>query len=158
MALRVGGVSEERDVSDRASQQIRLLTASDGVRIACARSGTGPNLVRAAHWLSHVEFDWESPVWRDFLAELAADLTLVRYDARGTGLSDRDVADLSFDAMVGDLEAVVDELDLERFVLLGMSQGAAISIAYAVRHPERVSGMVLCGGYARGHAHRGRPR
>jgi pimeloyl-ACP methyl ester carboxylesterase/DNA-binding CsgD family transcriptional regulator len=143
-------------VSDAPNQQIRLLTAPDGVRIAFARTGTGPTLVRAAHWLSHLEFDWESPVWKDFLRDLSAGLTLVRYDARGTGLSDRDVADLSFEAMVGDLESVVDELGLERFVLLGMSQGAAISIAYAVRHPERVSRMVLCGGYARGHAHRGR--
>jgi len=143
-------------VSDGPNQQIRLLTASDGARIAFARTGTGPLLVRAAHWLSHLEFDWESPVWSDFLRELSADLTLVRYDARGTGLSDRDTPDLSFEAMVGDLESVVDELGLGRFVLLGMSQGAAISIAYAVRHPERVSGMVLCGGYARGHAHRGR--
>jgi pimeloyl-ACP methyl ester carboxylesterase/DNA-binding CsgD family transcriptional regulator len=106
--------------------------------------------------LSHLEFDWESPVWRDFLAELASDRTLVRYDERGTGLSDRDVADLSFEAMVDDLEVVVDELGLERFALLGMSQGAAISVAYAVRHPERVAAIVICGGYARGHAHRGR--
>jgi pimeloyl-ACP methyl ester carboxylesterase/DNA-binding CsgD family transcriptional regulator len=143
-------------VWDRASQEVRLLTAADGVRIAFARTGTGPPLVRAAHWLSHLEFDSESPIWRDFLAELASDRTLVRYDERGTGLSDRDVVDLSFEAMVGDLEAVVDELGLERFALLGMSQGAAISIAYAVRHPERVAAIVICGGYARGHAHRGR--
>jgi pimeloyl-ACP methyl ester carboxylesterase/DNA-binding CsgD family transcriptional regulator len=106
--------------------------------------------------LSHLEYDWQSLVWRDFLTELAEGRTLVRYDERGTGLSDREVEDLSFEAMVGDLEAVVDELGLERFALLGMSQGAAISIAYAVRHPERVSAMVLCGGYARGHHHRGR--
>jgi pimeloyl-ACP methyl ester carboxylesterase/DNA-binding CsgD family transcriptional regulator len=145
-----------RHVSDRVNQEVRLLTASDGVRIAFARTGTGPPLVRAAHWLSHLEFDWESLVWSDFLTELATRRTLVRYDERGTGLSDRDVADLSFEAMVGDLESVVDELGLERFALLGMSQGAAISIAYAVRHPERVAAMVLCGGYARGHAHRGR--
>jgi pimeloyl-ACP methyl ester carboxylesterase/DNA-binding CsgD family transcriptional regulator len=143
-------------VSDRPNQEIRLLTAADGVRIAVARTGTGPALVRTAHWLSHLELDWESPIWGDFLTELASDRTLVRYDERGTGLSDRDVADLSFDAMVGDFETVVDGLGLERFALLGMSQGAAISIAYAVRHPERVTAIVICGGYARGHAHRGR--
>jgi pimeloyl-ACP methyl ester carboxylesterase/DNA-binding CsgD family transcriptional regulator len=143
-------------MSDVSSQEIRFLTASGGVRIAFARTGTGPPLVRAAHWLSHLEFDWESPLWRDFLAELARDRTLVRYDERGTGLSDRVVDDLSFEAMVGDLESVVDELGFERFALLGMSQGAAISIAYAVRHPERVACLVICGGYARGHAHRGR--
>ena len=123
----------------RPSQEIRILTAADGVRIAVAQTGTGAPLVRAAHWLSHLEFDWDSPIWRDFLAELASDRMLVRYDERGTGLSDRDVADLSFEAMVGDLETVVDDLGLERFALLGMSQGAAISIAYAVRHPERVT-------------------
>lgn len=144
------------DAPGRPPQEIRLLTAPDGVRIAYARTGAGPVLVRPAHWLSHLEFDWQSPVWRDFLTELARGRTLIRYDARGTGLSDRDAADLSFEATVGDLEAVVDELGVERFALLGMSQGAAISIAYAVRHPERVSAMVLCGGYARGHHHRGR--
>lgn len=143
-------------MSDRPSQEIRLLTAADGVRIAVARTGTGPPLVRTAHWLSHLELDWESPIWGDFLRRLASDRTLVRYDERGTGLSDRDVVDLSFEAMVDDLETVVDGLGLERFALLGMSQGAAISIAYAVRHPERVTAIVICGGYARGHAHRGR--
>jgi pimeloyl-ACP methyl ester carboxylesterase/DNA-binding CsgD family transcriptional regulator len=143
-------------VRHRASQRIQILTAADGIRIAAARTGTGPPLVRAAHWLSHLEFDWESPVWRDFLTELASGRTLIRYDERGTGLSDRDVADLSFEAMVADLGSVVDELGVERFALLGMSQGAAISIAYAVRHPERVAAIVICGGYARGHAHRGR--
>ena len=113
-------------------------------------------MVRAAHWLSHLEFDWQSPVWHDFLTELMEGRTLVRYDERGTGLSDRDAADLSFEAMVNDLELIVDAIGLERFSLLGMSQGGAISIAYAVRHPERVSALVLCGAYARGHAHRGR--
>ena len=144
------------DVSTGSSRQVRLVTAPDGVRIAVADAGTGPTLVRAAHWLSHLEFDRGSPIWRDFLDELGSGRHLVRYDERGTGLSDRDAADISFEAMVGDLETVVDALGLERFALLGMSQGAAISIAYAVRHPERVTGIVLCGGYARGHAHRGR--
>jgi pimeloyl-ACP methyl ester carboxylesterase/DNA-binding CsgD family transcriptional regulator len=139
-----------------SSQEVRFVTAGDGVRIAYAQQGDGPPLVRAAHWLSHLEFDWTSPVWHDFLTELANGRTLIRYDERGTGLSDRDVADLSFEAMVRDLELIVDTLGLERFPLLGMSQGAAIAIAYAVRHPERVSGLILCGGYARGHAHRGR--
>jgi pimeloyl-ACP methyl ester carboxylesterase/DNA-binding CsgD family transcriptional regulator len=138
-------------------QELRFVTAPDGVRIAYARQGQGPPLVRAAHWLSHLEFDWQSPVWREFLTELATDRTLIRYDERGTGLSDRDVADLSFEAMVGDLEVVVDTIGLERFTLLGMSQGGAIGIAYAVKHPERVSALVLCGAYARGHEHRLRP-
>jgi pimeloyl-ACP methyl ester carboxylesterase/DNA-binding CsgD family transcriptional regulator len=138
------------------TQEVRFVTAGDGVQIAYAQQGEGPPLVRAAHWLSHLEFDWTSPVWHDFLTELANGRTLVRYDERGTGLSDRGVADLSFEAMVRDLELIVDTLGLERFPVLGMSQGAAIAIAYAVRHPERVSALILCGGYARGHAHRGR--
>jgi pimeloyl-ACP methyl ester carboxylesterase/DNA-binding CsgD family transcriptional regulator len=129
----------------------------DGVRIAYARQGGGPVVVRAAHWLSHLEFDWHTPVWRGFLTELASVGALVRYDQRGTGMSDREVGDLSFEAMVTDLEHVVDALELEQITLLGMSQGGAISIAYAVRHPERVSRLVLCGAYARGHSHRDRP-
>jgi pimeloyl-ACP methyl ester carboxylesterase/DNA-binding CsgD family transcriptional regulator len=136
--------------------ELRFVTARDGVRIAYARHGEGPPLVRAAHWLSHLEFDWDSPVWHDFLVELGKGRTLVRYDERGTGLSDRDVADLSFEAMVGDLGDVVDALGLAHFDLLGMSQGAAIGIAYAVTHPGRVRSLVLCGGYARGHDHRER--
>jgi pimeloyl-ACP methyl ester carboxylesterase/DNA-binding CsgD family transcriptional regulator len=142
--------------SARPTQEIHLLTAQDGVRLAYARTGSGPALVRPAHWLSHLELDWENSVWCEFLTELARDRTLIRYDERGTGLSDRNVADISFEAMVSDLEAVVDEAGLERFALLGMSQGAAIGIAYAVRHPERVTALVLCGGYARGHHHRTR--
>jgi len=143
-----------------ANQEVRFAVAADRTRIAYARhTSGGPNslpLVRAAHWLSHLEYDWQSPIWHYFLGGLARDRTLVRYDERGTGLSDREARDLSFEAMVGDLEAVVDTLDLEQFALLGMSQGAAIAIAYAARHPERVAGIVICGGYARGHAHRGR--
>ena len=143
------------DVSPGSSRQVRLLTAADGVRIAVAETGAGhPRPRRPLAEPSRVRLG--EPIWRDFLAELAAGRRLVRYDERGTGLSDREVEDMSFEAMVGDLETVVDELGLERFALLGMSQGAAISIAYAVRHPERVTALVLCGGYARGHAHRGR--
>jgi pimeloyl-ACP methyl ester carboxylesterase len=150
-------VRDDGTVAGRSpDQELRFFVARDGVRLAYARQGSGPPLVRAAHWLSHLELDWHSPVWGAFLTQLARDRTLIRYDERGTGLSDREVADLSFEAMVGDLEALVDHLGLERFALLGMSQGAAISIAYAVRHPERVSAMVLCGAYARGHAHGGR--
>ena len=138
-------------------QELRFVVAADGVRLAYARHGSGGVLVRTAHWLSHLEYDWLSPIWRDFLTELGSGRTLVRYDERGTGLSDRDAADLSFEAMVADLETLVDALELPRFALLGMSQGGAISIAYAARHPDRVSALVLCGAYARGHAHPDRP-
>jgi pimeloyl-ACP methyl ester carboxylesterase/DNA-binding CsgD family transcriptional regulator len=132
-----------------ATQQLRFVTAADGTRIAVASIGSGPALVRAAHWLSHVEHDLASPVWRPWLAALSSQHHYIRYDQRGCGLSDADVRDFSLDAWVGDLEAVVDGLGLQRFPLLGMSQGGAVAIAYAVRHPERVSQLVLVGAYAR---------
>jgi pimeloyl-ACP methyl ester carboxylesterase/DNA-binding winged helix-turn-helix (wHTH) protein len=140
----------------RFEQEIRFCTAGDGMRIAYATSGTGPPLVKPANWMTHLEFDWESPVWRHWLRELSREHTLVRYDERGCGLSDRDVADLSFDAWVRDLETVVDTMELERFPLLGISQGCAVAIAYAVRHPERVTKLVLYGGYTKGAYNRAR--
>jgi pimeloyl-ACP methyl ester carboxylesterase/DNA-binding CsgD family transcriptional regulator len=110
--------------------------------------------VKAANWLSHLEHDWNSPVWRPLLERLGARHTVVRYDERGCGLSDREVEDLSFEAWVRDLEAVADAARLDRFPLLGISQGGPIAMAYAVRHPERVSHLVLYGTYARGRLHR----
>jgi pimeloyl-ACP methyl ester carboxylesterase/DNA-binding CsgD family transcriptional regulator len=131
-------------------QQIRFCKAPDGTRIALATMGKGPPLLRAAHWLSHLEFDARSPVWSHWLRELANGQTYIRYDHRGCGLSDWSAPDLGFSAWVSDLETVADFLGLQRFALLGMSQGGAIAIAYAARHPERVSQLVLCGAYARG--------
>ena len=136
-------------------QHVQFCTSADGTRIATASLGRGPPLLRAAHWLSHVEFDLESPVWRPWLLALADQNTYIRYDQRGCGLSDREVTDFSLDAWVSDLEAVVDTLGLERFPLLGMSQGGAVAIAYAHRHPERVSRLILYGAYARGGLRRG---
>ena len=133
-------------------QSIRFCTSNDGTRIAFAESGDGPPLIKAANWLSHLEFDWDSPVWRHWLVELSRTHRLVRYDERGCGLSDWNVEDLSFEAWLRDLELVVDATGLERFPLLGISQGASIAIAYAVKYPERVSHLVLHGGYARGRA------
>src|SRR4249919_78286 len=106
--------------------------------------------------MTHLEFDLESPIWRHLYRELAKGHTLIRYDARGNGLSDRTVDEISFDAFVSDLEAVVDAAGLTRFALLGISQGGAVSIAYAVRHPERVSHLILYGGYALGWNRRSR--
>lgn len=134
----------------RARQDIRFCTTPDGLRLAYARSGEGPLLLRIGSFINHLEFDWESPVWRHWHGELSSHYTLVRYDARACGLSDREVAEISFDAWVSDLETVADAANLERFALLGMSQGVPIAIAYAARHPERVSHLVLYGGYARG--------
>jgi pimeloyl-ACP methyl ester carboxylesterase len=107
-------------------------------------------LVKTGNWLNHLEYDWESPIWRHFFVGLSREHRLIRYDPRGTGLSDWDVADISLDAWVNDVAAVVDAAAVERFPLLGYSQGCAVSIAYAVRHPERVSHLILCGGFARG--------
>ena len=138
-------------------QEIHFCTASDGVRIAYALAGSGPPLVKAANWLNHLEYDWESPVWSHLLHALAADYRLIRYDERGNGLSDWNANDISFDAFVRDLETVVDAVGLKRFPLLGISQGCPVSIAYAVRNPARVSHLVLYGGYARGRCQRGNP-
>ena len=136
-------------------QDIRFCTASDGVRLAYATIGRGPPLVRAAHWLTHLEYDYSSPIWRPFLENMARRYSFVRYDQRGCGLSDRDPAEVSFEAYVRDLETVVDAAGLERFPLLGISQGGAVAIAYAVRHPERVSHLVLYGAFGRGRLKRG---
>jgi pimeloyl-ACP methyl ester carboxylesterase len=125
------------------------------VHLAVATAGDGVPLVKTANWLNHLEFDWQSPVWSPLFNRLAAERRLVRYDERGTGLSDRDVPEFSFESFVHDLETVVDECGLSRFALLGISQGAPVAIAYAVRHPERVSRLVLCGGFAKGWRKRG---
>jgi pimeloyl-ACP methyl ester carboxylesterase/DNA-binding CsgD family transcriptional regulator len=136
-------------------QKVRFCTAPDGTRIAYAVHGRGPPLVRVATWLTHLDFDWESPVWRHWLATLGERHTVVRFDERGCGLSDSEPGDPSLDTWVADLEAVVDAVGLDRFTLLGISQGAAIAVGYAARHPERVPDRVLYGGYARGRRHRG---
>ena len=137
-------------------QEVRFCTASDGVRLGYAVHGRGPPLVRVATWLTHLGSDWESPVWSHWLARLGERNTVVRYDERGCGLSAADVGRPSLETWVGDLEAVVDASGVERFALLGISQGAAIAVAYTARNPERVTDLVLYGGYARGRKLRGR--
>lgn len=134
----------------RGEQEIRFCTGSDGVRLAIATVGEGPPLVRAATWLTHVEMDPRNLVSRHWVAELGRDNFYVRYDSRGCGLSDRQVERVSLEAWIDDLEAVVDALAIDAFPLLGISQGAAIAVGYAARHPERVSRLVLYGGCARG--------
>ena len=132
------------------AQEIRFCTTGDGTRLAYATSGAGPPLVKAANWLSHLDYDWESPVWRHWLAELSRRFRLVRYDERGCGLSDWDVGRFTFGDWVDDLEAIVVAAGLDRFPLLGISQGGPVAIAYAARHPERVTHLVLLGSYAQG--------
>jgi pimeloyl-ACP methyl ester carboxylesterase len=136
-------------------QEVRFCTAPDGIRLAYAVHGRGPPLVRVATWLTHLDFDWESPVWRHWLDTLGERYTVVRYDERGCGLSDAETGDLSVETWVADLEAVVDAVGLDRFVLLGVSQGAAVAVGYAALHPERVTDLILYGGYARGRTVRG---
>jgi DNA-binding winged helix-turn-helix (wHTH) protein/pimeloyl-ACP methyl ester carboxylesterase len=131
-------------------QAVTFCRTVDGINLAVASVGCGPVLVRASHWITNIEYDWQNLVTGPLLERLAERFHLVRYDGRGFGLSDRDVPAISFQTMLYDLEAVVDALALERFALLGISGGAATSIAYAVRHPHRVSKLVLFGGYAQG--------
>jgi pimeloyl-ACP methyl ester carboxylesterase/DNA-binding CsgD family transcriptional regulator len=133
-----------------SEHQIRFCTTADGVNIAWASAGRGLPLVKTPNWLNHLELDVQSFVWRRWVQRMAKRHTLVRYDARGCGLSDREVEALSLDTQLLDLEAVVEAARLDRFVLYGASQGAAIAIEYAARHPERVSHLVLYGGYLRG--------
>ena len=138
------------------TQSIRFCTSANGVSLAFGVHGSGPPLVRVATWLTHLQYDWDSPLWHHWLEALAEGRTLLRYDERGSGVSDRDVTRFSIDAWVEDLEAVVDAAGLERFSLLGLSNGAAVAIAYAVRHPERVSHLVLFGGFSQGRLRRSR--
>lgn len=133
-------------------QEVRYCSARDGTRLAWSAVGSGPPLVKTANWLNHIEFDWQSPVWRPWLRELTREHCLIRYDERGNGLSDWDTPELSFDAFVDDLETVVEAAGVDQFDLLGISQGAAVAIAYSIRHPGRVRRMILLGGYARGWA------
>jgi pimeloyl-ACP methyl ester carboxylesterase/DNA-binding winged helix-turn-helix (wHTH) protein len=146
---------EPASVQASRRQEITFCRTPDGVNLAVASVGRGPTLVRPSHWMTHIEYDWQSPIRAPFLHFLADRFRFVRYDSRNNGLADWDVADVSFEALLQDLETVVDALGLRSYALLGMSQGAALSIAHAVRHPERVSKMVVCGGFALGHARRG---
>ena len=134
----------------RDRQNLRFCTSFDGTRLAYATVGSGPPLVKAANWLSHLEYDWSSPIWRHWIEGLSRHRTYLRYDTRGCGLSDRDPKEISLESWVRDLEAVVDAAGFDRFPLLGISQGGAIAIEYATRHPERVSHLILYGAFARG--------
>jgi pimeloyl-ACP methyl ester carboxylesterase/DNA-binding CsgD family transcriptional regulator len=141
-----------------ARQRIRFLRTSDGVQLAWAEVGRGPLLIKAANWMSHLEFEWESRCWRHWLRFFSERFRFVRHDERGCGMTDWDVVDLSFERRLADLEELVAAVaPREPFVLLGISQGASVGIAFAVRHPERVSRLVIYGGYAAGWAVRGDP-
>jgi len=140
---------------DLKPQTITFCRTSDGVNLAIGRSGDGPLLLKTSNWLNHLEFDWQSPIWAPMFSRLSDHFSLVRYDGRGGGLADRDVEDISFDGFVRDLEAVAGTLEGARFALLGLSQGVATAVDYAVRNPKRVSHLILYGGYAQGRNRRG---
>lgn len=153
----INPASTEPKPGTRLEQVIRFCTTSDEVRIAYASVGDGPPLIKAANWLNHLEYDWDSPIWRHVFRGLARDYRLIRYDARGNGLSDWDVQEMSFNALVRDMESVVAAAGVKRFPVLGISQGCAISVEYAIRNPDRVTHLVLHGGYASGWRVRGDP-
>ena len=139
-------------------QRIRFLHTGDGVKLAWAETGSGPLLVKAANWMTHLEYEWESPTWQHWIRFFSEHFHYIRYDERGCGLTDWEVPDLSLEGWIDDLESVIDAARPEGPVaLLGISQGAATCIAYATRNPDRVSRMVLYGGYARGYNHRANP-
>lgn len=144
----VGAPGRER--TDPFSQTIQFCTAADGTRLAWARSGSGRPLLKAANWMTHLDLDRDSPVWSHWLRDLSLRYTLIRYDERGCGLSDWDVSGFGFDDWVEDLRLVADQAGLDRFPLLGLSQGAAVAVAFAARFPERVSHLVLVSSYGRG--------
>jgi DNA-binding winged helix-turn-helix (wHTH) protein/pimeloyl-ACP methyl ester carboxylesterase len=150
--------NEATPPTPHGAQSVTFCKTKDGINLAVASVGHGPVLVRAAHWPTNIEYDWQSPITGPLLQRLAGRFRLVRYDGRGTGLSDWSVPSLSLQTFVDDLETVVDSLALEPFVLLGISGGAAASIAYAVRHPYRVSKLILYGSYALGRNKRGSPQ
>jgi pimeloyl-ACP methyl ester carboxylesterase len=147
---RVAAQARADALPDLPEQTVLYCTAHDGTRLAYSEVGAGPPLVKTANWLNHLEFDFESPIWRGWIRELAADHRLIRYDERGNGLSDWDTPELSLDAFVDDLACVVDAAGVEQFDLLGISQGAAVAIAYSLKYPERVRRIVLLGGYSAG--------
>src|SRR5262245_23071958 len=142
----------------RPRQEIRYCMTSDDIRLAYASIGSGPPLVKASNWLTHLDFEWDSPIWRHWWASLSAHHRVIRYDERGNGMSQRDVSNISFETWVRDLETVVDAAGLDRFSLLGISRGASIALAYTVKHPERVSHLVLYGGFPVGRKHVGTPK
>jgi pimeloyl-ACP methyl ester carboxylesterase len=157
--MRAGAYADAGERVDPAQeepleQSIKFCTTPDGVRLAYATSGKGPPIVKTANWFTHLEYEWHSPVWRHVLEGLSERRTLVRYDMRGTGLSDRNPGQVSFESYVTDLATAAEAAGYARFPLFGISQGGAVSIAYAVRHPDRVSHLILYGAYALGMSRR----
>jgi pimeloyl-ACP methyl ester carboxylesterase len=147
------GRREAATLAKPIEQEVRFCKAADGVRIAYSQVGTGPPLLKTANWLNHLEYDWDGPVWSELFRRMSAGHTLIRYDERGNGLSDWSAQELSLEAYVHDMEAVVAAAGLERFPIFAISQGGCVAIEYAARHPERVSRLILPNAFARGWRH-----
>ena len=130
---------------------IRYCTTSDGIQIAYSITGQGPPLVRVLGWFTHLEYEWKTPFWRVFAERLSDHYTLVRYDGRGTGLSDRDIEGITWEGSIRDLEAVIDAIGLDKVAVFGISQGGPAAIDYAIAHPERVTHLIIYGSFARGY-------
>ena len=156
-AVRSAASVRGQSTTPLARQDVRFSLTGDGVRLAWASVGEGPPLVKASNWLTHLDFEWGSPIWQHWWTELSKHHRVIRYDERGNGMSQRDVPDISFDTWVRDLETVVDAARLDRFSLLGISRGGSIAVAYAAKHPERVSKLVLYGAFPAGICHYGSP-
>jgi DNA-binding winged helix-turn-helix (wHTH) protein/pimeloyl-ACP methyl ester carboxylesterase len=139
-----------KPLSDNPHQEIKFFTTSDGVRIAYNIAGQGPPIVRTIHWLNHLDFEWKTPLRRQWLTEVMRHNTLLRYDQRGSGLSDWNISDFSFERTIQDFEELVDAAGMEKFAIFGGCQGAAVGIAYATRHPERVTKLIINGTFANG--------
>jgi len=149
-SIDLGGVGGEAQSAPAPKQEISFCRTQDGTGIAWSVSGSGYPLIKAANWMSHLEYDHQSPIWRHWWTELAGRFELIRYDERNCGLSDWDAEDISFSAWLQDFDAVVEAAGRDRFALLGISQGASVAIDYAARHPERVSHLILYGGFVQG--------
>jgi class 3 adenylate cyclase len=153
-----GAPAKEAELAEVAlHQRVRFATSPDGVQIAWASVGEGPPVLKAPNWMNHLEYEWRSPVWGPLFAELAHHCRLVRFDQRGNGLSDWEVKEISQNAMISDTATIAQAAGLERFALLGISQGCASSIRYAVENTDRVTCLVLLGGYLRGRLKRPDP-
>ncbi len=156
-SLKKGAISHGTDVPDQGEgvRPVRFATTHDGLSLAWTRSGTGPPLVKAAAWLTHLEFDADNPVWSHWVSLFEDHFDYLRYDERGCGLSDRQTGQLDIDSWTDDLTRIVDAAEIPKpFALLAMSQGTGAAVRYAANHPENVSHLILIGGYARGAFHR----
>ena len=131
--------------ANKLPQEIRYTRVADGLKIAWASAGSGYPLVRSLGWFTNLEKEWESPISSAFCQKLASRFQLIRYDGRGMGLSDRDVLEFTAETRLEDLEAVIEASGIERFALMGMSEGGSTAIKYAAKYPDRVSHLVLWG-------------